>query len=86
MSLTSLVGKYPDCGGDVLVSPVAFNCVGNNHLPGEPYHISLWRHVKGHRVTLDEQNELLTDGITTKEAILQELIMSQGHQTGGLVT
>lgn len=72
MSLTSVVGKCPDCGGDVLVSPVAFNCVGDNHLQGEPYHMSLWRHVKGHEVTLDELQELLTDGITSKEVILHD--------------
>lgn len=69
MSLTSVVGKCPVCGDDVLVSPVAFNCC-NHHHSGEPYHMSLWRHIKGHAVTLDELNEILTNGITSKEVVL----------------
>jgi hypothetical protein len=40
MSLTSIVGKCPLCGDDVLVSPVAFNCC-NHHQVGEPYHFCL---------------------------------------------
>lgn len=69
MSLTSVVGKCPVCGDDILVSPVAFNCVGH-HKMGEPYHLSLWRNIRGHSVTLDELNELLTDGITSHEVEL----------------
>lgn len=71
MSLTSIVGKCPICGDDVLVSPVAFNCCSHDGT-SEPYHMSLWRHVKGHAVTLDELDELLTDGITSKEVILND--------------
>ncbi len=69
MSLTSIVGKCPLCGDDVLVSPVAFNCC-NHHQVGEPYHMSIWRHVKGHDVTLEELKEILTYGITSKPVIL----------------
>jgi rRNA maturation protein Nop10 len=69
MSLTSVVGKCPLCGDDVLVSPVAFNCC-NHHQVGEPYHMSVWRHVKGHDVTLEELKEILTYGITSYPVIL----------------
>lgn len=69
MSLSSVVGKCPVCGDDILVSPVAFNCVGH-HQMGEPYHLSLWRNIRGHAVTLDELNELLTDGVTSNEVVL----------------
>lgn len=69
MSLTSVVGKCPVCGDDILVSPVAFNCVGH-HQMGEPYHLSLWRNIRGHSVTLDELSELLTYGITSHEVEL----------------
>jgi rRNA maturation protein Nop10 len=69
MSLTSIVGKCPLCGDDVLVSPVAFNCC-NHHQVGEPYHMSVYRHVKGHDVTLEEIKEILTYGITSKPVIL----------------
>lgn len=69
MSLTSVVGKCPLCGEDFLVSPVAFNCTGH-HQVGEPYHLSLWRNIRGHSVTLDELNELLTNGITSNEVVL----------------
>lgn len=69
MSLSSVVGKCPVCGEDVLVSPVAFNCC-NHEKVGEPYHFCLWRHIRGHAVTLDELWELLTYGVTTKEVEL----------------
>lgn len=69
MSLTSVVGKCPLCGDDVLVSPVAFNCC-NHHQVGEPYHMSVWRHVKGHNVTLEELKEILTYGITSYPVLL----------------
>lgn len=69
MSLTSVVGKCPVCGDDILVSPVAFNCVGHHQI-GEPYHLSLWRMIRGHAVTLDELQELLTDGVTSHEVEL----------------
>lgn len=70
-SLASVVGKCPVCGDDVLVSPVAFNCCNHEHI-GEPYHFSLWRRVKGHEVTLDELEQLLTRGHTTQEVILND--------------
>lgn len=69
MSLTSVVGTCPVCGDKIMVSPVAFNCVGHHQI-GEPYHLSLWRHIRGHTVTLDELNELLKDGRTSHQVIL----------------
>lgn len=69
MSLTSVVGKCQVCGGDVLVSPVAFNCCCHEDY-GDPYHLSLWRHIRGHEVSLDELWELLTYGVTKKEVTL----------------
>ena len=71
MSLSSVVGKCPVCGEDVLVSPVAFNCSCHEKL-GEPYHLTLWRHIRGHEVTLDELRELLTDGVTRNEVMLMD--------------
>lgn len=71
ISLTSKVGVCPLCGEDIMVSPVAFNCVGS-HSIGEPYHFSFWRHIKGHEVTLGELHELLTGGITSHEVILHD--------------
>ena len=71
MSLSSVVGKCPVCGEDVLVSPVAFNCSCHEKL-GEPYHLTLWRHIRGHEVTLDELRELLNDGVTKKEVMLMD--------------
>lgn len=68
-SLTSVVGKCPICGDDVLVSPVAFNCSNHEHI-GEPYHFSLWRRIKGHEVTLEELEELLNNGYTSNEVEL----------------
>lgn len=71
MSLTSVVGKCPICGDDVLVSPVAFNCCNHENI-GDPFHFSLWRRIKGHEVTLDELHELLTKGHTLDEVILND--------------
>ena len=61
--------KCPVCGEDVLVSPVAFNCSCHEKL-GEPYHLTLWRHIRGHEVTLDELKELLEYGVTKNEVTL----------------
>ena len=69
MSLSSVVGKCPVCGEDVLVSPTAFNC-SNHEQIGEPFHFSLWRHIRGHAVTLQELQELLEYGITSNEVLL----------------
>lgn len=69
MSLSSVVGKCPVCGEDVLVSPTSFNC-SNHEQIGEPFHFSLWRHIRGHAVTLQELQELLEDGITSHEVVL----------------
>lgn len=68
MSLTSVVGKCPGCGSNVLVSPVAFNCECNQ-APGG-CSLKIWRHVKGHAITLDELDELLTDGVTSRPVML----------------
>lgn len=70
-SLTSVVDKCPVCGDDVLVSPVAFNCCNHENF-GDPYHFSLWRRIKGHEVTLDELHEILTDGCTSHEVVLND--------------
>lgn len=68
-SLTSIVGKCPVCGDDLLVSPVAFNCC-NHEQVGDPYHVSFWRRIKGHEITLDELREILADGHTANEVEL----------------
>lgn len=70
-SLSSVVDKCPVTGSNVLVSPVAFNCYGTDS-NGEYNGFSLWRHIKGHAVTLDELHELLNYGCTQKEVILND--------------
>lgn len=69
MTLTSVVGKCPSCGSDVLVSPVAYNCSGTD-ADGNPYHMAIWRHVKGYDITLRDLKELLDKGITSHEVVL----------------
>lgn len=70
-SLTSIIGKCPVCGDDLLVSPVAFNCC-NHEQVGDPYHVSFWRRIKGHEITLDELKEILADGRTSNEVELMD--------------
>ena len=53
----------------VLVENTAFNC-SNHEQIGEPFHFSLWRHIRGHAVTLQELQELLEYGITSNEVLL----------------
>lgn len=72
MSLTPVVDKCPVTGCDVLVSPVAFNGRNPEYNPDEPYLFSYWRRIKGHEITLDELHELLTDGITANEVVLND--------------
>lgn len=70
-SLSSVVDKCPVSGGKVFVSPSSFNCY-NYENTAEPHVFSLWRHIKGHEITLDELHELLTDGCTSSEVILND--------------
>lgn len=63
-ALTSKVDKCPIIGNDVFVNPVAFNSDAES--------FSLWRHIKGHEVTFDELHELLNDGCTQKEVVLND--------------
>ena len=75
ITLSSVVGKCPVCGGEVLVSPVAFNCSSYQKC-GEPYHFSIWRHFKGYSLSLKDVHELLTIGKTSGKATLYN---AQGH-------
>lgn len=68
MTLTSVVGKCPGCGSDILVSPVAFNCASNQNPDGCRFKI--WRHIKGYALTLQDLKELLTDGVTSHPVVL----------------
>lgn len=68
LSLTSVVGKCPECGSEVLVSPVAFNCSSNAHR--KICRFKIWRHIKGYELTLKDLDELLKDGITSHEVTI----------------
>lgn len=62
IALSSVVGKCPVCGGNMLVGPAAFNC--SNFKKGCGFKI--WRHYYGHKVTLSEARDLLANGHLTK--------------------
>lgn len=68
MTLTSVVGKYPGTDENVMVSPVAFNCasIGSSSEGG----FRIWRRFKGYDITLQDLQELLTDGVTSHYAAL----------------
>lgn len=58
VELSSIIGKCPVCGQDVLVGPTAFNC--SNYRHGCDFKI--WRHYYGHKVNLQDAKELLGHG------------------------
>lgn len=55
VALSSVVGKCPVCGGDLLIGSKAFNCA--NYKRG--CHFKIWRHCYGHNLTAQEVQELL---------------------------
>lgn len=61
VELSSIVGKCPVCGGNLLVGPAAFNC--SNYKHGCDFKI--WRHYYGHKVNLQDAKELLAQGKST---------------------
>lgn len=58
VTLTSVVGTCPVCGGELLVGPTAFNC--SNFKKGCDFKI--WRHYFGRKVSLQTVKELLSNG------------------------
>lgn len=61
IALSSVVGKCPVCGGNLLVGATAFNC--SNFKNGCDFKI--WRHYYGHKVNLKEVRDLLENGRLT---------------------
>ena len=74
VGLEPRITTCPVCGGNILVSPVAYNC-SNFKTPGINCHFSVWRNVDGHVVTNEEMRQICEEG-QTKERV--ELFKSNG--------
>ena len=59
------IGKCPKCGGDIFVGLRGYNC-SNYRREGDPCKFTVWRYYGGHKVSLDEIKEILSDGITSR--------------------
>jgi NAD-dependent SIR2 family protein deacetylase len=60
---SDLVPKCPVCGGDILVSPQAFNC-SNYSNPQVKCKFMAWRNIAGHVITKQEMVEICEEGQT----------------------
>ena len=72
--LDSKIAVCPVCGGDILVSPTAFNC-SNYSNPDIKCRFMAWRNIAGHMITKQEMQEICEEG-RTKE--LLELYKNNG--------
>lgn len=63
--LESKVGICPKCGGNIHVGVRAYNC--SNYSRNEaPCDFVIWRSISGHDVTVDEVQDILRNGFTSK--------------------
>ena len=63
VGLEPVITVCPSCGGNILVSPVAYNC-SNYKTPGVCCRFFLWRNIAGHDVTADEMRQVCEEGRT----------------------
>ena len=61
--LDSRIAVCPVCGGDILVSPQAFNC-SNYSNPQVKCRFMAWRNIAGHVITRQEMVEICEEGQT----------------------
>ena len=63
VGLDPRITTCPSCGGNILVSPVAYNCsnYGNQE---HPCRFFLWRNIAGHEVTAEEMRQICEEGAT----------------------
>ncbi len=74
VGLEPKITTCPVCGGNILVSPIAFNC-SNYKNPDVKCQFSLWRNIAGHEVTNEEMRQICEEG-QTREPV--ELYKSNG--------
>ena len=72
--LDSRIAVCPVCGGDILVSPSAFNC-SNYSNPDIRCKFMAWRNIAGHVITKQEMQEICEEGQTRE---LLELYKNNG--------
>ena len=72
--LDSKIAVCPVCGGDILVSPSAFNC-SNYSNPDIKCKFMAWRNIAGHVITKKEMQEICEEGKTRE---LLELYKNNG--------
>ena len=63
VGLDSSVTKCPVCGGNILVSPVAYNC-SNYGNPDVQCKFSVWRNICGHSISKEEMRQICEEGAT----------------------
>lgn len=63
VGLDPRIATCPSCGGDILVSPLAYNC-SNFKTPGVQCRFFLWRNIAGHQVTAEEMRQVCEEGRT----------------------
>ena len=63
VGLDSSIAKCPVCGGNILVSPVAYNC-SNYGNPDIQCKFSVWRNICGHSISREEMRQVCEEGVT----------------------
>ena len=74
VGLDPVITTCPSCGGNILVSPLAYNC-SNYKTPDILCNFFLWRNIAGHQVTVEEMRQICEEG-RTREPL--ELFRSNG--------
>lgn len=63
VGLDSSIAKCPVCGGNILVSPVAYNCANYGN-PTVQCKFSVWRNICGHSISKEEMRQICEEGAT----------------------
>ena len=74
VGLDPKITTCPSCGGDILVSPLAYNC-SNFKNPDVNCKFMLWRNIAGHQVSREEMRQICEEGRTRE---LLELFQNNG--------
>jgi hypothetical protein len=67
--LDSKIAVCPVCGGDIRVSPTAFNC-SNYSNPQVNCKFMAWRNIAGHMITRQEMIEICEEGQTREPLVM----------------
>lgn len=66
VGLDPCITTCPSCGGNILVSPLAYNC-SNYKNPDIHCKFTIWRNIGGHQISAEEMRQICEEGSTREQ-------------------